>query len=80
MTKQLTQDVFSFPDCPPWVMSAAVNDDGEAWVFNCPEAELIIRENFGQYWDTPDTNDAQCYCIGKGYDTTNWQESAINRE
>ena len=72
--KQLTQDVFK--DAPDWVRSAAVDEDGYAWGYAVDTLFLSIDDN-GDKWIA---NFGKCMCLGKGYDTTNWQQSAIDRE
>ena len=70
MTKQLTQDVFK--DAPDWVRSAAVDDDGQAWGYACKKADLQLEHDCHY-------SDNYCYTlIDDGYDTTNWQHSAID--
>ena len=74
MTKTLTQDVFK--DAPDWVMSAAVDDDGYVWGYAVDTLFLSIDDN-GDKWIA---NFGKCMCLGNGYNTTNWQNSAIDRE
>lgn len=83
--KQLTQAIFD--GAPDWAESAAVDSDGEAYVFNAYAWQLSISD-----WGDFDTNAYDedlpnypehlntCKYMGKGYDTTNWQLSAIDRE
>ena len=84
--KQLTQDVFQ--NAPEWVRSAAVNEDGSADYLSIPVAWAVPSEIMGkgvwvvdcslppkdEFWDW------KWQTIGKGYDTTNWQQSAIDNE
>ena len=75
MTKTLTQDVFK--DAPDWVKSAAVDQDGDAWGYECTTKDLSYF-NRGHHAiihvrHTP-------YHIGSGYDAEWWEESAIDRE
>ena len=84
--KKLTQD--DFKGAPDWVKSAAVNEDGSADYLSIPVAWAVPSEIMGkgvwvvdcslppkdEFWDW------KWQTIGKGYDTTNWQNSAIDRE
>lgn len=82
--KQLTQAVFS--DMPDDVISAAIDEDGEAWGFY-EDSESMVT---GIATPTGDNNPSKlgCWCphafefefIGSGYDATNWRNSAIDRE
>ena len=74
MTKTLTQDVFK--GAPDWVNSAAVDEDGYAWGYAVDTLFLSIDDN-GDKWIA---NFGKCMCLGKGYDTADWQNSAIDRE
>lgn len=81
MTKTLTQDVFK--GAPEWVRSAAVDKDGDAYWYSMEKSMLYANRFFHQfsYRQTLGENLArQCYCFGGGYDTTDWQNSAIDRE
>lgn len=71
--KKLTQETLKNADDE--VKSAAVDSNGEAWMYTCPKADLLllnsiwgVREGIKRYW------------IGWGYDTTDWDKSAIDRE
>lgn len=79
MTKQLTQDVFK--DAPPWVKSAVVDGDGTASFWSKPKTELKIWEKYNIWtFETPLRNGDAVSRIGTGYDTADWQNSAIDRE
>lgn len=75
--KKLTQAVFD--DAPSWVKSAAVDSEamqGRAFFYSIPKEDLCRDEiehggKFGIRY--------KAICIGSGYDTENWRESAINR-
>ena len=77
--KKLTQAVFDLPECPPDARSAAVDSDGEAWVFLCDKSKLKIEDAFGSSGHYPSVLTREVRFIGEGYDTTNWQQSAIDR-
>lgn len=81
--KQLTQAVFDLPECPEWALSAAVDADGDGTYFadtaNCLEAVevgntgiWIYKEGGNKRFDVQD--------ISNSFDSTNWQNSAIDRE
>lgn len=74
MTKTLTQD--DFKGAPDWVESVAVDDDGYVWGYAVGTLFLSIDDS-GDKWIA---NFGKCMCLGNGYDTTNWQNSAIDRE
>lgn len=79
MTKTLTQDVFK--DAPEWVRSAAIDSDGEAYFYEVSK-ENLIPDSSGM-WFFYKVNPKRlydCVAIETGYDTTNWQHSAIDRE
>lgn len=71
--KKLTQEVFDLPECPEWAKSVAVDGHGRAWWFN----DIPMHSDWR--WFIPSTESMSSY-IGCGYDTTNWQQSAIDRE
>lgn len=88
--KKLTQAVFDLPECPVWAESAFIDSVGYAIAANVPKRFLQCRTIDGnEFWSQ--TYDAEGYLEGKGvkfyiidtsviYDTTNWQQSAIDRE
>ena len=80
MTKTLTQDVFR--DAPDWARSAAIDEDGHAFMNNYPKSNLYIGQlaGIGAHLIPLDKPDIKIWFIGKGYDTTHWQHSAIDRE
>lgn len=77
--KQLTQAVFE--DAPDWVKSAAVDSSGDAYYYSVPVSELTLDSDecwwlyMGAYW-----NDYRDDYVGEDFDTTDWQNSAIDRE
>lgn len=81
--KQLTQAVFE--GMPDWVKSAVIDEDGTAWFHSKMKSQLIAIPADGDYLGChdapvrPPDYDKTEY-IGAGYDTTNWQNSAIDRE
>ena len=88
--KTMTQEIFKL--APDWAESAVVDADGGCcgcygcYVFNAYACQLIINNdrdfainayledlpNYPEYLDL-------CVYIGDGYDTTDWQNSAIDR-
>lgn len=73
MTKTLTQDVFN--TLPNKFKCAAIDADGRAFAFPCKAKQLNTNR-----WGEHKYKDGQYRCIGTGYDTTDWQNSAIDRE
>lgn len=73
--KKLTQAVFDLPECPDWAESAAVDSDGFAYLYEDNADSLVLHElEFSNFrWGTAKKS------LGGGYDTTNWQQSAIDR-
>lgn len=78
MTKTLTQD--DFKGAPDWVKSAAVDENGTAWRYGVPKCNLIANADTGLHHTYKVTSLSDCEQFGTGYDTTNWQHSAIDRE
>lgn len=78
--KKLTQDVFK--GAPNWVLSAAVDESGVANYFSVPIEHLVKEITFiGGIWlFMSNKSDTKFKKIGKGYDATDWQNSAIDRE
>lgn len=73
--KKLTQAIFNGQ--PDWVKSAAVDADGEATLHDVPKSELRV------WLDVPFpmlTGGWQNKDVGYGFDATDWQNSAIDRE
>ena len=72
--KKLTQAVFD--DAPDWVKSAAVDSDGYAYLYEDDTDSLVLRDfTFNNLrWGTAKK------CLGGGYDVSDWQNSAIDRE
>lgn len=87
--KKLTQAVFDSPECPVWAESAFIDSVGYAIAANVPKRFLQCCKIDGEeLWSQ--TYDAEGYLEGVGakfsiidisttYDTTNWQQSAIDR-
>ncbi|WP_227430431.1 hypothetical protein [Psychrobacter sp. I-STPA6b] len=71
--KKLTQAVFREKRMPKWTKSAAVDYDGVARYHDVPKSELKRSHTIWQ-----PHSDTSVIC-GYGYDTTNWQNSAIDR-
>lgn len=77
--KKLTQDVFK--DAPDWVQSAAVDSSGDAYYYSVTASELTLDSD--ECWWLYMGVDGRGYgddYVGNGFDTTNWQTSAIDRE
>ena len=81
--KKLTQAVFD--DAPGWAKSAAVDADGSAYYHSKKKESLVVIPSSGgddigvhdAYVSPPDYDRLEL--IGSGYDTKNWQQSAIDR-
>ena len=80
--KKLTQAVFDLPDCPEWALSAAVGANGVGTYYAdtannlepvevCKSGFWIYREGGNKKFDIQK--------IGEGFDTDNWQQSAIDK-
>lgn len=82
MTKTLTQAVFSLPECPTWAKSVAVDEDGVANYFSVAREHLLAgKTSKGGMWLFISTKlEHKFQRISSGYDTTDWQQSAIDRE
>lgn len=78
--KKLTQEVFDLPECPEWAVSAAVDASGGAWFYSVEKDDLrlVVTSCKSEQWSCIHINNATCDFIGQ-YDTTNWQQSAIDR-
>lgn len=74
--KKLTQAVFDLPRCPEWAASAVVDGHGRAWWFKVKSNDIPMHSD--GHWFIPSTESVSSY-IGSDYDTTNWQQSAIDR-
>ena len=72
--KQLTQAIFD--GAPDWVKSAAVDSDGGAYRYECKKRGL---SRFGLLFDVSYAGDRAEF-VGEGFDATDWQNSAIDRE
>ena len=73
--KKLTQDVFE--NAPEWVRSAAVSREGLAYFYECKASELHPHP----YRHAPPFTASDFEIANMDfYDTTNWQNSAIDRE
>lgn len=73
--KQITQDIFY--DAPDWVQSAAVNENGNAYLYECCADDLLCEIIYGR-WEVSVLGDSFLFA-GK-CDATNWQNSAIERK
>lgn len=73
--KQLTQDIFD--GAPDWVKSAAVDSDGECYWYSLSKCELRLQ---AEWWLYRHIDGATCDYVGEGFDTTDWKNSAIDRE
>lgn len=76
MIKTLTQDVFK--DAPDWVRSAAVDSDGYAWGYEHKASDLYVYNDY--VFRSEKHMRLPPYMFGNDYSTTNWQNSAIDRE
>ena len=74
MTKQLTQAVFE--NTSTLIKSAAVDKDGVAYLYPCKASQVYEETGIGFYGYIACSR----LIIGTGYDTTNWQHSAIDKE
>lgn len=81
--KKLAQDVFSLPECPEWALSAAVDDNGVGTYYSdtaeCLEAVKVCGSGFWIYREGGNKS-FEVQAIGNGFDPTDWQNSAIDRE
>ena len=76
--KQLTQAIFN--GAPDWVKSAAVDSTGDAYYYSLSASELILDS--GECWWLYMGVDGRGHgdFLGDGFSTTDWQNSAIDRE
>ena len=74
MIMGLTQDIFK--DAPDWVVSAAVDEDGECYWYSVSEKLLKLGDGFWLYLQN---NGASCEYLGDGFDAEDWQNSPIDR-
>lgn len=79
--KTLDQSVFARPDCPNWAESAAIHADGRLYFYECDAQALqaipcSANKKLG-VWRCPDGYYFEHF--ESSYDTTNWQNSAIDR-
>lgn len=72
---KLTADVFNHPNCPEWAEYAAVDADGQVWVYGY---EPFIDGEVG-FWVCHNDDYEGGAFIGKGYDATDWKNSLIQR-
>lgn len=73
--KKLTQDVFIGQS--EHIKSAAVDKDGDAWFYQVSSDRLTLSLVDGKHWD------CSIYAVtfvGSEYDTSDWENSAIDRE
>ena len=73
LESQLTQKVFK--DAPDRVKSAVMDSQGRVWLFECTKEHLAPNHRL---W----VSDIETgfYYYGGGFDTTDWQNSAVNKE
>lgn len=81
--KQLTQAIFD--GAPEWVKSAAIDENGELHYHSKTKDRLVAIPANGDwlgchdaYVSPPDYNKTEL--VGSGYDATDWENSAIDRE
>ncbi len=68
---KLTQEIFDLPQCPEWAVAAAVNPNGECYVYSTKDVK-IARDYSRHFGDM---------CQGMGmYDNSNWQRSLVFKE
>ena len=77
MAKLLTQDVFK--DAHEWVKSVAVDSDGKAWGHEVNK-DMLVPLPYSDRWVQNCYRYNYHHYIGNGYDTTDWKQSAIDRE
>lgn len=72
--KKLTQAVFD--NAPKWVKSAAVDKRGTAWGYSESKSRLMVgkRDWYSDSWLS------DIWLFNGEYDTTDWQNSSIDRE
>lgn len=75
--KIITQAIFD--GAPDWVMSAAIDSTGDVYLYAVPKAELSFDSDECWWVYLGDKDNSQTYSPYGGYDTTNWQDSAIDR-
>lgn len=74
--KQLTQAVFN--GAPDWVKSAAIDGNGEVWLHETTKHDMWA-DTMADMWGFGYDGRSQIF-FDDGYDTTDWQNSAIDRE
>lgn len=72
--KKLTQDIFIGQ--PEWVKSASIDSDG--WAYFYEESSGKLRLGDMDY--NVSYSGSRVKLLGYGYDATDWQNSAIDRE
>lgn len=72
--KKLTQAIFD--GAPEWVKSAAVDADGECYLYSLDEYDLRLQPN---WWEYKHVDGATCDYVGEGFDAGDWMHSAIGR-
>ena len=75
--KILTQGIFK--NAPSWVLSAAIDSDGNVHYYSVPVSGL--SPNRDERWWLYRNVEGTAYCdfADDGYNTTNWKDSAIDR-
>ena len=75
--KKLTQAVFN--DAPDWVNSAAVDEDGTAYLYESLSKDLGLGDKSGVFGHIAKGYNRSWIVVGE-YDAVDWQNSAIDRE
>lgn len=65
----------TFKIAPKWVNSIAVDSNGHAWGYETKAQHL--EHDKRRFW-SPNL-DSESVFLGSGFDTTDWQNSALNR-
>lgn len=75
--KKLTQAVFN--GAPDWVNSAAVDEDGTAYLYEGLSKDLGLTDKDGVFGHLAKGLDRSWIVVGE-YDAVDWMHSAIDRE
>jgi len=75
--KQLTQAIFK--DAPDWVKSAATDEDGKVFGYECEVYWLGFEEDAG-YWFSRHEDLKLAVLISSKCEVSDWKNSAIDRE
>lgn len=76
--KQLTQAIFK--DAPDWVKSAAVDSTSDVYFYAVPKKELSFDSDRCWWVYLGKEDNSATYSPDGNYDTTDWQNSAIEKE